>query len=112
SAFDSEPLRLRNAASTSSPCANVVAKEGSGWSSGARGREEGSMVERAAISKDWSKFGTLSIYRNEFANRIDIRLGSASKDGRRHGFRSFRSIGSVAGEAAGLLRRRSVAAPS
>ena len=28
------------------------------------------------------KFGTLSIYRNKFANRVDIRLGSASKDGR------------------------------
>ena len=31
------------------------------------------------------------IYRNEFANRVDIRLGSR-KSGRRHGFRSFRSI--------------------
>jgi hypothetical protein len=33
------------------------------------------------MAQDWSKFGTLSIYRNEFANRVDIRLGFASKDG-------------------------------
>src|SRR2546430_2636529 len=59
SAFDSEPVPLRNAASTSSPCASVVAKDGSAWSSA---------DERVAIRNNGLKVPILSIYRNKICN--------------------------------------------